>query len=72
MPMFDGVEVRVIHMDVEVGFTPNKVLPIAPLPNVPFAAGALNGGSPLTRGTAFREAGLDESPAQRETGVAWR
>ncbi len=43
MPMFDGIEMQVVHVGFEIGLTPDEVLSIAPPPYAAFPASAPNG-----------------------------
>jgi len=38
--VFDRVEMRVVHVSRKVAIVPDRVLPIAALPNAPFPRGA--------------------------------
>ena len=69
MSMFDGIEMQVVHVCIEIGRVADQVLPITPLPNSAFAASVPNGRAPFIGRQAFREPGLDQSPAQREIGI---
>ncbi len=72
MSMFHGIEVNVVDVAGKIVLVPHGVLPISALPNatLPFADTAC--GDRLIVGQSARKCGLDQPPAQRVIGVAFR
>jgi len=67
-----GVEMNVVDVTREVVFTAQSMFPIPPLPNTAFALAGTAWRDSLADGQRSRKCSLDQSPAQRKIGVAFR
>ena len=62
--MFDGVDVDVIDVTHEIALVANGMLPIAPLPDAPFALAGTAVGNPFAGREATRKRRFDEPPTR--------
>ena len=70
--MFHRIKMNVVEMTGVIQVIADRVFPISPLPDVPFAFGDSHGGLPLGLRYRFRKRDLDRFPTGGVVNIARR